>query len=54
MPDEDEGLEPIETEPITGGDEVDDSILGIETDEEFRTASETADITRESKEGDDS
>jgi hypothetical protein len=34
---DDEGLEPIETEPLTGSDEVDDSLMGIDTDAEFRS-----------------
>ncbi|MFL5924557.1 MAG: hypothetical protein ACJ743_09990 [Gaiellaceae bacterium] len=42
MGDDEEGLEPIETEPLTGSDEVDDSLLGIETNEEFRTGSSAA------------
>jgi hypothetical protein len=37
--DDDEGLEPIETEPMTGGDESDDdSMLGIGTEYETRSA----------------
>jgi hypothetical protein len=43
---EDEGLEPIETEPLTGSDDVDDSLLGIETETEIRSG-DLGGITRE-------
>jgi hypothetical protein len=39
MAEEDDGLEPIKTEPIWSTDEpgeADDSILGIDTDTEYR------------------
>jgi hypothetical protein len=40
MAEDDEGLEPIKTEPVWSTDEgreVDDSLLGMETDLEFRS-----------------